>query len=776
MRSSMLLMVLLQACGSTESPTPWQGASDDAVRCDPTSEVVGDGVDQDCDGADLCPLDADGDGYGGALTVAVSLIDRCGQAPHTALDSTDCDDRLASAHEVTEWFADQDGDGFGTPALTASACDPGAGWSDRDDDCDDARDDVWPGASEAPADGVDASCDGLDACYADADGDGLGDPEVLVADSLDCAHAAAAPDDCDDTTPLLPRVWFADVDADGHGDLAAPSWACDAPAGFVLIADDCDDATATTWPGAPELPYDGVDDDCDGADLTDVDHDGFASDLAGGADCDDAHADVHPGVVERCGDGVDQDCDPTPRTCGLGGDRSVDDADVMWLGDRADGLFGFAIAGGVDLTDDGAPDVVIGSPGRKLGGANTLAGAVMIASGPDMRVTSRPASDLYGVLFGAAAESAGLDLAVSAPAPSLPAGVVIGAPGRTKSQDLIGGLYAVPAPLDPGSDDLSAVSLRADGLTKERALGVRVSVADLVADGTLVVASVEAAGTKPGSDLVISYAGAFAANPAAGSVTASAFHDSARTFRDVSIGQDAFGDGALDVAISFERAGGAREVVVIPNLPRTASLSLDGATATPHLTWTLPVGLEPELIPVALVPDVTGDGRSDLVVGAACLTPCGGDGGRVWIVPGTAGLAGGALEDVGALRAGTRLDGVDADGAFGVSVTYVGDLDGNGVGDLAIGAAQEGAGVGAAWIVYGPVPAGVFTTQDIAGAVPGAHLRGKLAGGGLGFDAAPAGDVDRDGYDDLVVSAPWAVGGHAEANAGRAYLWFGGGE
>jgi hypothetical protein len=111
-----------------------------------------------------------------------------------------------------------------------------------------------------------------------------------------------------------------------------------------------------------------------------------------------------------------------------------------------------------------------------------------------------------------------------------------------------------------------------------------------------------------------------------------------------------------------------------------------------------------------------------------------------------------------------------------VSVTYVGDLDGNGAGDLVIGAAQEGSGVGAAYILYGPVRPGVFTTQDIAGAVPGAHLRGKLAGGGLGFDATGAGDVDHDGYDDLVVSAPWADGAHGEARAGRAYLWFGGGE
>jgi predicted outer membrane repeat protein len=71
---------------------------------------------------------------------------------------------------------------------------------------------------------------------------------------------------------------------------------------------DCDDDDAATYPGATEVPYDGVDQDCDGADLEDVDGDGEAADLVGGPDCDDGDPDIHTGAVEIWYDGIDQDC------------------------------------------------------------------------------------------------------------------------------------------------------------------------------------------------------------------------------------------------------------------------------------------------------------------------------------------------------------------------------------------------------------------------------------------------------------------------------------
>ena len=87
---------------------------------------------------------------------------------------------------------------------------------------------------------------------------------------------------------------------------------------------DCDDGDLFTYVGAPEIPYDGVDQDCDGHDLEDVDGDGFVSmQLPGGTDCDDFDATAFPGGTEIPYDGIDQDC--------AGGDLNDLDEDA-WVG------------------------------------------------------------------------------------------------------------------------------------------------------------------------------------------------------------------------------------------------------------------------------------------------------------------------------------------------------------------------------------------------------------------------------------------------------------
>jgi hypothetical protein len=63
-------------------------------------------------------------------------------------------------------------------------------------------------------------------------------------------------------------VFYQDADNDGFGDLSATATGCTIPAGYVSNSDDCDDADPAINPGATDIPDNGIDEDCSGADAT----------------------------------------------------------------------------------------------------------------------------------------------------------------------------------------------------------------------------------------------------------------------------------------------------------------------------------------------------------------------------------------------------------------------------------------------------------------------------------------------------------------------------
>ncbi|MEZ4241360.1 MAG: FG-GAP-like repeat-containing protein, partial [Myxococcota bacterium] len=180
-----------------------------------------------------------------------------------------------------------------------------------------------------------------------------GDPDCASACPGTSLTAEACDNGLDDDGDGL--VDCGDPDCDALCDTDADGWV-----GVDRGGQDCDDDDASVHPGAAEVPYDGVDDDCDPATPDDdLDGDGFL--LAD--DCDDGRAASFPGAPETCGDGVVNDCDApdrVPQRFECWGERPAATADAVLLGTEGDDWTGSALAAAGDVDNDGDVDLYLG--------------------------------------------------------------------------------------------------------------------------------------------------------------------------------------------------------------------------------------------------------------------------------------------------------------------------------------------------------------------------------------------------------------------------------
>jgi hypothetical protein len=803
-------------------------------ECDDTDAAISpdaveqcDGADNDCDGdvdeadasdASTWYADSDGDGYGDAGSTALGCTAPSGHVS----DATDCDDGDAGAYpgsleycdgadndcdgtvdeadatDASTWYADSDGDGYGDSASTQDACTAPSGYVADASDCDDGDASANPGASEY-CDSVDNDCDGtvdeddaLDATtwYLDADSDGYGGtlydvtactaPSGFVSDSSDCNDGIAstnpgaaeycdgADNDCDSVVDEDDAVdastWYADDDGDGFGDAGSTTAACSVPSGYSADATDCDDADADTNPDEDEY-CDGHDDDCDGdideddavdADTwyLDSDGDGYGLDAsttdacvqpsgyAGyGGDCDDSDTAYNPGASETdCADPNDYNCDGSTAYADVDGDgwaacEECDDYDYNTNPDAEEYCDGHDDDCDGDIDEDDAVDAstwYADVDGDGFGDASITTSACTAPSGFTSDDTDCDDGDAS--TYPGAAELCG-------------DGVVNDCEGVV--EDAMALCF--------GDLDLADAEAVFYGEAANDLAGREVSAAgDQNGDGVddLLIASYGNGSVGAVYLLFSPHSGEYDLWDADVKLVGEATDDNAG--RASAHAGDVDGDGYDDLIIGArgnDRGGSGAGAAFLVLGPVTADMSLVGADA-------VLVGendTDSAGNAVAGAGDVNADGYDDLLIGAYSWASGHTSYGAAYLMHGPIS---GEIE----LSAADAMITGGSSSEFGGSVVGAGDTDGDGVPDLLIGARHYGSFVGEAYLFHGPV-SGSLTNLDADARMQG-EGRNDQAGSSVAY-----GDINNDGYSDVVVAAPNCSPG--SYNIGAVYVVFG---
>jgi len=635
------------------------------------------------------------------------------------------------------------------------------GYSIEQGDCDDADPDVNPGAEDSTVDGVDQDCDDFDG--PDADGDGHAD-------------AAAGGDDCDDTDadsyPGADDDTVDGVDQDCD-DLDGPDADGDGYADATAGGDDCDDTDAGIYPGADDDTVDGVDQDCDDFDGPDADGDGYADAAAGGDDCNDTDPEIAPGAPELCTDGIDTDCDgladaddydACPPFVGWSDAQSVvEDVQDIIVDGVVEAQFGNTVLS-ANLDGDGLPDLVVGAYGRNtvsvfLG--STLAGATVL-SDTDADYTIIGASERLGESIAIASDldGDGLD------------DLLIGAPYNDTVGGHSGAVYVFFATSFGVSSELSSADADHVLYGEEMADGSNRAGRSLIAadiDGDEVADLIIAA---PHNDDVATNAGkVYIVSGATLTVGGSSYladagvqltGDMATGYLGGSLGAGDFdGDGLIDLAAGAYgvdvMATNAGAVYVWSGDTLRSASALSAADAETVIYGLDSSGETGRSLSVAA--DLDGDGADELFFGGSNVSSelASGDGAAYLFMSGVL-AAGGDLDVSDASY--TLVGGADSL-SVGDDLGVVGDMDGDGLNDLLIGAlgygSEDSPSGGAVFVVYSS-SLGASTTIDLSSEAPVVITESEpyanMGWSWFGMPLGSAGDQDGDGLDDIAIGSP----------------------
>ncbi|HNM68454.1 MAG TPA: FG-GAP-like repeat-containing protein [Flavobacteriales bacterium] len=402
---------------------------------------------------------------------------------------------------------------------------------------------------------------------------------------------------------------------------------------------------------------------------------------------------------------------------------------------QAGATFGESLSTAGDVNGDGYSDIIVGAP---LNGSS--GGAAVYHGGPysmSILASSQRAGGAAGALLGTSTGNAG---DVNGDGFS---DVIIGAPGADDGQPGEGSAYVHYG----SSSGLPATPSLTLGMNVPgAAFGSSVaSAGDVNGDGySDVIVGAPLNGTGR-AYLFLGAAGGLATSPANTLAGGSGFGASVAPAGDVDH------DGYADVIVGSPGSG---EAYLFRG-------STTGLIAVPQIVLSEPPAAGLFGCSVSTAGDVNGDGYSDVIVGARLASNGQASEGLAYVYLGsTTGIVSPYQR---------RLEANVANADLGVSVAGAGDVNGDGYSDVIVGADLWESGQideGAAFIFHGS-PTGTVAAISTT-------LQRNIAGAGMGRSVAEAGDVNGDGYADVVVGLPLGEDNAGTPNEGLACVYRGG--